>query len=117
MESLLYAGIGLSMVSAVGCLLAPSFQALFLLYSLNGIVCSLIYPMSVALVGELIPKERQADAMSKLFAVPPIITVFGSPFVGYIGARPGPQPDVFRGIGERGGTLDVRSISSQSVPS
>jgi predicted MFS family arabinose efflux permease len=85
MESLLFAGIGLSMVSAVGCLLAPSFQALFLLYSLNGIAWSLIYPMSVALVGELIPQERRADAMSKLFAVPPIITVFGSPFVGYIG--------------------------------
>jgi len=85
MELLLYAGIGLSMVSAVGCLLAPSFQALFVLYSLNGIAWSLIYPMSVALVGELIPQERRADAMSKLFAVPPIITVFGSPFVGYIG--------------------------------
>ncbi len=85
MESLLFAGIGLSMVSAVGCLLAPSFQALFLLYSLNGIAWSLVYPMSVALVGELIPQERRADAMSKLFAVPPIITVFGSPLVGYIG--------------------------------
>jgi len=85
MESLLFAGIGLSMVSAVGCLLAPSFQALFLLYSLNGIAWSLIYPMSVALVGELIPQERRADAMSKLFAVPPIITVFGSPLIGYIG--------------------------------
>lgn len=85
MEMLLFAGIGLSMVSAVGCLLAPSFQALFLLYSLNGVAWSLIYPMSVALVGELIPQERRADAMSKLFAVPPIITVFGSPLVGYIG--------------------------------
>jgi predicted MFS family arabinose efflux permease len=85
MESLLYVGIGLSMVSAVGCLLAPSFQALFLFYSLNGIAWSLIYPMSVALIGELIPQERRADAMSKLFAVPPIITVFGSPLIGYIG--------------------------------
>ena len=85
MEMLLFAGIGLSMVSAVGCLLAPSFQALFLLYSLNGVAWSLIYPMSVALVGELIPQERRADAMSKLFAVPPIITVFGSPFIGFIG--------------------------------
>jgi len=85
MEMLLFAGIGLSMVSAVGCLLAPSFQALFLLYSLNGVAWSLISPMSVALVGELIPQERRADAMSKLFAVPPIITVFGSPFIGFIG--------------------------------
>ena len=85
MEMLLFFGIGLSMVSAIGCLLAPSFQALFILYSLNGVAWSLIYPMSVALVGELIPQERRADAMSKLFAVPPIITVFGSPLVGYIG--------------------------------
>jgi len=85
MEMLLFVGIGLSMVSAIGCLLAPSFQALFILYSLNGVAWSLIYPMSVALVGELIPQERRADAMSKLFAVPPIITVFGSPLVGYIG--------------------------------
>ena len=85
MEMLLFVGIGLSMVSATGCLLAPSFQALFILYSLNGVAWSLIYPMSVALVGELIPQDRRADAMSKLFAVPPIITVFGSPLVGYIG--------------------------------
>jgi DHA1 family inner membrane transport protein len=85
MELLLIAGISLSIVSAVGCLLAPSFQALFLLYSLNGIAWSLIYPMSVALVGELLPQEKRADAMSKLFAIPPIITVFGSPIIGYIG--------------------------------
>ena len=85
MEILLISGIGLSMISAVGCLLAPTFQTLFLLYSLNGVAWSLIYPMSVALVGELIPQEKRADAMSKLFAVPPIITVFGSPLVGYIG--------------------------------
>jgi predicted MFS family arabinose efflux permease len=85
MEILLFVGISLSMVSAVGCLLAPSFQMLFLLYSLNGVAWSLVYPMSVALIGELIPQERRADAMSKLFAIPPIITVFGSPLVGYIG--------------------------------
>jgi predicted MFS family arabinose efflux permease len=41
--------------------------------------------MSVALVGELIPQEKRADAMSKLFAIPPIITVFGSPIIGYLG--------------------------------
>jgi predicted MFS family arabinose efflux permease len=85
MEMLLLSGICLSMVSAIGCFLAPSFQSLFLLYSLNGIAWSLIYPMSVALVGELIPREKRPDAMSKLFAIPPIITVLGSPIIGYIG--------------------------------
>jgi predicted MFS family arabinose efflux permease len=41
--------------------------------------------MSVALVGELYPEEKRADSLSKIFAVPPIITVFGAPFVGYVG--------------------------------
>jgi predicted MFS family arabinose efflux permease len=85
MEILLFAGICLSMVSAIGCFLAPTFQSLVLLYSLNGIAWSLIYPMSVALVGELVPQEKRANAMSKLFAIPPIITVLGSPIIGYIG--------------------------------
>jgi len=85
MEMLLFVGIGLSMVSAIGCLLAPSFQALFILYSLNGVAWSLIYPMSVALVGELFPQEKRAKALSIIFAIPPIITTFGSTLLGYIG--------------------------------
>jgi len=85
LQVLFFAGLSLALVAAAGCFLAPSFQVLFLLYSLNGIAWSLIYPMSVALVGELVSEEKRADAMSKLFAVPPIITVFGAPLVGYIG--------------------------------
>jgi predicted MFS family arabinose efflux permease len=85
MELLLFAGLGLALVSAAGSCLSPSFQILFVLYSLNGIAYSLVYPMSVALVGELFPQEKRATALSRIFAVPPIITVFGSPFVGYIG--------------------------------
>ena len=85
MELLLFLGLGLSLVSAFGCILSPSFQLLFLLYSINGIAWSLIYPMSVALVGERFPQEKRARAFSRMFAVPPIITVFGAPFIGYIG--------------------------------
>ena len=85
MELLLFAGLGLALVSAVGSCLSSSFQILFILYPLNGIAFSLVYPMSVALVGELFPQEKRATALSRIFAVPPIITVFGSPFVGYIG--------------------------------
>jgi predicted MFS family arabinose efflux permease len=85
MELLLFAGLGLALASAIGSCLSPSFQILFILYSLNGIAYSLVYPMSVALVGELFPQEKRATALSRIFAVPPIITVFGSPFIGYIG--------------------------------
>ena len=84
MELLLFAGLGLALASAIGSCLSPSFQILFILYSLNGIAYSLVYPMSVALVGELFPQEKRATALSRIFAVPPIITVFGSPFIGYI---------------------------------
>jgi predicted MFS family arabinose efflux permease len=85
MEILLLTGICLSIISVIGCYVAPNFESLFLIYSLNGIAWSLVYPMSVALVGEHIPQEKRADAMSKLFAIPPIITVFGSPIIGNIG--------------------------------
>lgn len=85
MGFLLLTGLGLALLSTVGCWLSPTFQLLFLLYSLNGIAFSLIYPMTTALVGELYPEEGRADAFSVIFAVPPIITVFGSPFIAYIG--------------------------------
>lgn len=85
LELLLFAGLGLSIISAVGSCLSPSFQLLFILYPINGIAWSLVYPMSVALIGELFPQEKRATALSRIFAVPPIITVFGSPYVGYIG--------------------------------
>ena len=85
MGFLLMAGLGLAFISNVGCWLSPSFQLLFLLYSLNGVAYSLIYPMTTALVGELYPEEKRADAFSVIFAVPPIITVFGAPLIGYIG--------------------------------
>jgi predicted MFS family arabinose efflux permease len=85
MELLLFTGLGLALVSAIGSCLSPSFQLLFVLYSLNGVAWSLVYPMSVALVGELFPQEKRATALSRIFAVPPIITVFGSPFIGYVG--------------------------------
>lgn len=85
MELLLFAGLGLALVSAAGSCISPTFQLLFFSYSINGIAWSLVYPMSVALVGELFPEEKRADALSKIFAVPPIITLFGAPLVGYIG--------------------------------
>jgi predicted MFS family arabinose efflux permease len=85
MELLLFAGLGLALVSAIGSCLSPSFQLLFFLYSLNGVAWSLVYPMSIALVGDIFPQEKRTDALSKILAIPPIITVFGSPFVGYIG--------------------------------
>lgn len=85
MELLLFAGLGLALVSAAGSCLSPSFQLLFLSYSLNGVAWSLVYPMSVALVGELFPQEKRAGALSNIFAIPPIITTFGSPLLGYIG--------------------------------
>ena len=85
MSSLLFAGLTLSVISAVGCYLSISFQMLFLLYALNGIAWSLIYPMSTALVGEIYSQENRAKMFSIIFAVPPIITVFGSPLIAYIG--------------------------------
>jgi len=87
MELLLFAGLGLAIVSAVGSCVSPSFQLLFVLYSLNGVAWSLIYPMSVALVGELFPQEKRAKALSIIFAIPPIITTFGSTLLGYIGDK------------------------------
>ncbi len=85
MELLLFAGLGLAFMSAVGSCISPSFQLLFVLYSLNGVAWSLIYPMSVALVGELFPQEKRAKAFSIIFAIPPIITTFGASLLGYIG--------------------------------
>lgn len=85
MRTLLLTGLLLSVLSALGCFLSTSFQMLFLLYALNGIAWSLIYPMTTALIGEIYTQDNRARMFSIIFAVPPLITIFGSPIVATIG--------------------------------
>jgi predicted MFS family arabinose efflux permease len=85
MRFLHLSGLGLALLSTVGFWASPSFQLIFPLYTLNGVAYSLVYPMTTALVGELFTEDKRADAFSVIFAVPPIITVFGAPIVAYIG--------------------------------
>jgi len=49
MEGLLFAGLGLALVSAAGSLFAPSFPLLLFLYSLNGAAWCLIHARASAL--------------------------------------------------------------------
>jgi len=86
LKTLLLTGLTFALVSALGCYFSPSFSLLFLLYSLNGIAWSLIYPMTSALVGELLPLEKRAHVFSWVFAIPAFITIFGSTYLGYIGS-------------------------------
>ena len=64
LRTLLLTGITLALISAEGFMLTPSFSFVFLLYSLNGVAWSLIYPMSTALVGEHLTLKKRPDALA-----------------------------------------------------
>ena len=60
---LLTVGLMAFALSALGCAIAPSFNAVFFFYSISGLAGALVGPMTTALVGELFPLEERSNAI------------------------------------------------------
>jgi predicted MFS family arabinose efflux permease len=84
-KTLLVAGLGLSVITTLGCVVAPSFITLLIVFSLGGWAANMIFPMSTAIMGANIPREDRSKAMGWLVAGPAALYVFGFPIVNYIG--------------------------------
>ena len=84
-RSLLNVGNAIAIISALGCILSQNFGMMFVYYTLGGIGWAMIYPMTITLVGDLFTLEKRADVISWVTGIPAVITVFGAPFIGYIG--------------------------------
>jgi len=82
---LLNMGIAIAMISALGCIFSSNFGMMFVSYTMGGIAWAMIYPMTIALVGDLFTLEKRAVVISWVAGIPAVITVFGAPIIGYIG--------------------------------
>jgi predicted MFS family arabinose efflux permease len=58
-RDLLMLGVGLLLISALGCSFANSFLMLLLFYSINGLGTPLVGPMANTLIAEYFPEEER----------------------------------------------------------
>ena len=84
-KHLLTVGLFAFAISALGCAVAPSFDAVFIFYSISGLAGALVGPMTTALVGEVFPLEERSNALGTLFAVRAFTYLAGAQIIGYIG--------------------------------
>jgi DHA1 family putative efflux transporter-like MFS transporter len=74
-KNLILTGLGLRVISAIGCVYVQDYKMMLVLYLLNGLGTGLISPMTMTLIAEHLPKEKRAGAISW------IVTGMGLSFV------------------------------------
>ena len=84
-RSLLLFGVLLSIVSIIGCCLAPNFLSLLIIFSLGGFAANMITPMTTSLLGEYFPPNESSNVMGWLMAGPAAVYVIGYPVGNYLG--------------------------------
>jgi DHA1 family inner membrane transport protein len=84
-KHLLTVGLFAFAISALGCAIAPSFNAVIIFYSISGLAGALVGPMTTALVGEVFSLEERSNAIGTLFAVRAFTYLVGAQIIGYIG--------------------------------
>ncbi len=83
-KSLLLAGVILTAVSAVGSFLAPNFTLMLVFYSLEGAATVMVGIMGLTIVGDTLPSDKKAKAISYLIAVTYLAFLIGIPVIGFI---------------------------------
>lgn len=86
---LLLAGIGLFTVASLLCGVAPTLGLLIAARAAQGLGAAIMMALTVALVGETVPKERIGSAMGLLGTVSAIGTTLGPSLGGVLMAGPG----------------------------
>jgi predicted MFS family arabinose efflux permease len=83
-RNLLILGVGLLLISALGCCSANSFIMLLLFYPINGLGTSLVGPMANTLVAEYFPEEERAGPIGWLIAGGSLSWVVGAQVITYL---------------------------------
>lgn len=81
---LLKIGLALCFLSSLGCVFAPAYSVLFILYGLAGIGTTLVIPMTTTIIGELTSGEERSRSLGILSAGPAVFWVLGYLIVGWI---------------------------------
>lgn len=83
-KSLLLVGILSLNVSALGCALAPDFNSMLVSYALSGVALAMVSPMVYAMIGEYLPLEKRAGAISGVVAAGSFAFFIGAPVIALI---------------------------------
>jgi predicted MFS family arabinose efflux permease len=65
-KTLLLAGLGLYLISAIGCSFAVNFNMLIIFFMLSGPALAFVNPMTSTIVGEYFPREKRTSALGWL---------------------------------------------------
>lgn len=99
---LLRMGIGLFAVASVACAVAPSLWHLIAARAVQGLGAAVMMALTIAMVGDLVPKDRTGSAMGLLGTVSAVGTALGPSLGGALIAGFG-WPAVFAVMGAIGG--------------
>lgn len=86
-KRLLLSGLMLICVSMIGSGLSPSYQFMFVIYSLTGIGYSMVYPMTTTYIARFYPVEKRTDAIGKLIAGRSIASMIAPIIIGAVVSR------------------------------
>jgi len=71
-------------LSTLGCYMATDYQIMLIVFSMAGLGSSMVNPMIRSLIGEYIPREKQAQAMGWLIAGSSLSYLISAPLMAYI---------------------------------
>jgi len=83
-KSLLLGGLCLLTASTIGCILAPNFSILLIVYAVTGMAGSIVGPMTFTLIADHYPAKQRANAISWIIAGMSGAHLVGAPIIGYI---------------------------------
>jgi DHA1 family inner membrane transport protein len=83
-KPLLLVGVLLVVVSAVGGFLAPTFSWMQLSFIMEGIGTIMVSIMIFTMIGEFLPLQKKAKAVSYIVAVTTLAILVGTPVIGFI---------------------------------
>ena len=82
-KSLMIIGLICFGVATLGVHFAPEFNSMLLSYSLTGVATAMVFPMTVALIGEYVPLEKRTSAVGWIIAAGSLSFLFGAPMIGF----------------------------------
>ncbi|OGD57479.1 hypothetical protein A3K78_05355 [Candidatus Bathyarchaeota archaeon RBG_13_52_12] len=83
-KSLLLIGLSFICVASIGCVLAPDFMSMLIIYSLSGLGNAMVFPMAQSIVGDLYPPGERAEAIAWVSAAASFAYVIGAPLAGFL---------------------------------
>ena len=83
-KPLLLAGVALVAISAVGNFFAPTLEILQIFYAMEGIGTIIVAIMTFTMIGDLLPSNKKAKAVSYVVAMSSLAMLVGTPAIGFI---------------------------------